>query len=162
MKKVKLISLTLIVIMFAVFMAGCSGASDEFTTYVNESCYDILQAEIDATETLDPNGYEEEITDSLENDVIPAYKELIEKTNSLTFEEKEIEDLNKILVEYLEKKLDMYDAYLDVYTASTEAKVLSASEDMALAKEESDKLYEKFCDERDKLAKELGVELVKD
>ena len=159
MKNLKLISLTLIVVMFAVFMAGCSGASDEFTTYINETSYDILQDEGDITRKLDPNGTDDEIISQLEEDVIPGYKDLIDEAKDISLETKEINDLNDTLVEYLEKKLEMYEGYLAVYKATTESQATSAVETMTEAKEKSDELYEKFCDDRDTLAEELGVEL---
>ncbi len=160
MKNFKLISIVTIVVMLASFMVGCSGAADEFTVYINETSYDILQDEDDVIRKLDPNADDSTIVNQLETEVIPGYKDLIEKAKKLSFEEESIEDLNDILVEYLEEKLKMYEAYYGVYTTNDVDEIENFSAQLSASSEKAREINDKFSDKRDKLAKEYGVELI--
>ena len=160
MKNFKLISIVTIVVMLASFMVGCSGAADEFTAYINETSYDILQDEDDVIRKLDPNADDSTIVNQLETEVIPGYKDLIEKAKKLSFEEESIEDLNDILVEYLEEKLKMYEAYYGVYTTNDVDEIEDFSAQLSASSEKAREINDKFSDKRDKLAKEYGVELI--
>lgn len=160
MKNFKLISIVTIVVMLASFMVGCSSAADEFTAYINETSYDILQDEDDVIRKLDPNADDSTIVNQLETEVIPGYKDLIEKAKKLSFEEESIEDLNDILVEYLEEKLKMYEAYYGVYTTNDVDEIEDFSAQLSASSEKAREINDKFSDKRDKLAKEYGVELI--
>ena len=160
MKKIKAISIITVVLMFALLLTGC-GAGGEFETYVSETCIDF-DKDYKELHTLYGKvagmNSPAEMIKTLEDELIPESEKFVKKVKETELSHEENQKLHNIYIEVVELRHEAYENALKGLKENDTKYIQDAN----ICISEADVKLQEFIEERDKLAEELGVELVKD
>jgi len=159
MKKIKFLYIIALIAMLAAFVVGCSSESaDELVTYINDTCNDLdedYKEVYDKYVEVTKSDDNEEIVSVLEEDIIPKSQALIEKAEEIEFNDKEIEKVHNIYIEHIKLRHSAYENVLKAVKEDNTEYIDEANNLIA----DADLKIEEYDDARNKLAKELGVEI---
>ena len=158
MKKLKFLSVLLVVFMLATLMVGCtSEEQDELITYVEDTCdeFDDDHKEvIDLYNEAIKFDSTESVIEALEKDVLPKSNALIEKQKDIDFKNSKLEKVHGLLIESLELEHKAYETMLTLQKEDNSLLVDKIEEYFDDASEK----FDEYLDKREKLATDLDVE----